>query len=524
MKRRAGLLSVLSAIALVFAVVSFVLHYLTATRLFEGGDFAFAVANAVAGVALGVASLVGNLEATRARFRSGGARRARRDGANAIAQTAIWIAVLVVLAVFSTQTHRRWDWTEAQRHSLTSQSLKVLEGLQRDVDVAAIFQSAVAEPARAFLERYELAAPDRFHVEFVDPNAQPARLQALGVPPASVGEGVVHVAIGDESVDVQELTEEALTNALVRLTRLERKKVYFLDGHNERPIQDDGAENVDGFSQAAEALRNENYEVETLLLAAMGDVPEDADVVIAAGPTRPYHETEHAALARYVAGGGALLVLLDPRAKTDLYDDLEAWGVTVGDDVVVDLVQSLPGRPYAPFAVEYADHPITRELGDTVLFNTARSVAGAEGSGFTALVRTGQTSWAERDMARLIATNEAEPDPEVDVVGGVTVAVAGERGDGDPPARLVVMGDSDFATNQLIREFRNRDLFVNAVNWLLGDVEAISIRPGQPRASRLRLSQAQFETVRIVALFVTPELIALVGAGVWWSRRRAPGR
>jgi ABC-type uncharacterized transport system involved in gliding motility auxiliary subunit len=91
-------------------------------------------------------------------------------------------------------------------------------------------------------------------------------------------------------------------------------------------------------------------------------------------------------------------------------------------------------------------------------------------------------------------------------------------------ARLVVIGDSDFASNQLIGEFRNRDLFVNSVNWLLGDVEAISVRPGQARASRLQLSSEQFLEIRYLALFVMPEVIALLGVVAWWQRRRAPGR
>jgi ABC-type uncharacterized transport system involved in gliding motility auxiliary subunit len=87
-----------------------------------------------------------------------------------------------------------------------------------------------------------------------------------------------------------------------------------------------------------------------------------------------------------------------------------------------------------------------------------------------------------------------------------------------------VVGDSDFAGNQLIGEFRNRDLFVNAVNWLLGDVDAISIRPGQARASRMQLSSEQFLQIRYLSLFVLPQVIAILGVLSWWLRRRAPGR
>ena len=516
----------IGSVALVFAVITFLLHFLTAARLFTGWDFIFAVANAIVGVACVLAALLANVDATRARYQAEGARRARRYGTGSILQALIGLAILVLLAFLSTRYHTRWDWTDAQTHSLSPQSLKVLEDLaqqEKEVQVAAVFQGAVAGEAREFLERYRTAAPDQFETEFIDPNQQPGRLAALEVDPAGVGAGLLHVTVGDESVEVEELSEEALTNALVSLTRLDQKKVYFLDGHNERPIQDDGADEIDGFAQAAEALRNENYRVETLLLAAFGAVPADADVVIAAGPTRPYHDTEHAALGAYMEDGGALLVMLDPRAKTDLYADLEGWGALFGDDVIVDRAQGLAGRPTTPFAAEYADHPITRELGDITLFHTARSVQPAEGSTLSPLVKTSQYSWAERDMERLLATSEAEPDPEEDIVGGVMVVLAGEL-PGETPARLVVVGDSDFATNQLIREFRNRDLFVNAVNWLLGDVEAISIRPALPRASRLRLSQEQFETIRVLSLFLAPELVALLGVAVWWNRWRAPGR
>jgi len=207
--------------------------------------------------------------------------------------------------------------------------------------------------------------------------------------------------------------------------------------------------------------------------------------------------------------------------------------------VIVDRVQGLFGRPTTPFAAEYGDHDITRELGDATLFHVARSVLPAEGAkgALAPIVRTGEQSWAERDMDRLLTKGEAEYNAEADVKGPVSVAVAGtlELGAAPPPAegeeapapktaRLVVLGDSDFASNQLIREFRNRDLFVNAVNWLLGDVEAISVRPGQPRASRLQLSSEQFLEIRYLALFVMPELIAVLGVIAWWQRRRAPGR
>jgi hypothetical protein len=80
-----------------------------------------------------------------------------------------------------------------------------------------------------------------------------------------------------------------------------------------------------------------------------------------------------------------------------------------------------------------------------------------------------------------------------------------------------------FASNELLDSGRNRDLFLNAVNWLMGDVESISIRPNTSRASRFQLSLDQFRTIRSLSLFVLPEMIAVLGVFTWWSRRNPAG-
>jgi ABC-type uncharacterized transport system involved in gliding motility auxiliary subunit len=243
---------------------------------------------------------------------------------------------------------------------------------------------------------------------------------------------------------------------------------------------------------------------------------------------------EHQALQRYLERGGSLLVMIDPMAQTDLFEDLAGWGVRVGDDFVIDQVQGLFGRAATPLAAQYAPHPIVEDLREVTMFHLARSVEPAEGAtGLQAIVFTGEDSWAE---SKIDDQPELGPD---DRPGPVPIAVAGtpllaasddaaaegatpEPAGGD--ARLVVFGDSDFASNELIDAYRNRDLFLNSVNWLVGDVEAISIRPNQARASRFQLTSDQFGRIRTLSLFVLPQLLAMLGAVSWWLRRRAPGR
>lgn len=546
MKAYASLVGWLGAVAILFGLLSLLLQLFSGTPML-GSDLWWIFGNFVIGAVLLAVALISSLDALRERMRSDEARRAGKYGTSALLGTALGIVLLVMLAFLSTRYHARWDWTEAGSHSLSSQTLKLLGGLERDVEVTALFSAITAPPARDLLDRYSYVS-DRFKVTFADPLAQPGLVRGLGISPERLEGGLIHLTIGDESVEITELTEEKLTNAILKLTRHEQKNVYFLIGHNERPVEGEEADGSEGFAFAKNALENENYQVQTLLLAAKGEVPEDADVVILAGPTRPLYDTEHKALARYLERGGALLVLVDPRAKTDVFEDLAGWGFEVGDDVVVDRVQGLFGRPVSPLAAQYGDHPITRELRDATLFHVARSVrpkAGGEGE-FTPLVLTSEASWGERDLDRFFTAGKAEFGGD-DLAGPVSIAVAGvlrpvggveedegespdPEGGGDaestqsPEARVVVIGDSDFAGNKLIGEFRNRDLFVNSVNWLLGDVDAISIRPGQARASRMQLSSEQFLQIRYLSLFVLPQAIAILGVLSWWLRRRAPGR
>ena len=546
MQAYVSLIGWLGGVAILFGLLSLLLQLFSGTPML-GSDLWWILGNFAVGVVLLAIALVSSLDSLRERMRSDEARRAGKYGTSALLGTALGIVLLTMLAFLSTRYHARWDWTEASSHSLSSQTLKLLEGLERDVEVTALFSAITAPPARDLLDRYSYVS-DRFKVTFADPQAQPGLVRGLGVSPERLEAGLIHLTIGEESVEIAELSEEKLTNAILKLTRREQKKVYFLIGHNEHPVEGEGADGSEGFGFAKNALENESYQVSTLLLAAKGEVPEDADVVILAGATRPLYDTEHKALDRYLERGGALLVLLDPRAKTDVYQDLARWGVEVGDDVVVDRVQGLFGRPVSPLAAQYGDHPITRELREATLFHVARSVQPkVEGQGdFTTLVLTSEASWGERDLDRFFSDGQAEFGGD-DLAGPVPIAVAGvlrpvgdaEEGEGDSPgpeggddaeskerpeARLVVIGDSDFAGNQLIGEYRNRDLFVNAVNWLLGDVDAISIRPGQARASRMQLSGEQFLQIRYLSLFLLPQAIAVLGVFAWWWRRRAPGR
>jgi len=519
-----ALLGALGAVALGFGLLSGLLAiFQPVTSLF------WVLVNLGVGVILLVAAGVSGFEALQERMASGEAKRVGKYGSSALFGTALAVAIICMLAFLSTRYSKRFDLTEAKVNSFSEQTLGLLDRLDKDVQVTAFFDAAESPPIRDLLDRYVYES-DRIALEFADPNRRPDLVQAFGIEPEALARGLVRIAIGESHLDLNAFSESEITNAILKLSQGEGRKIYFLENHNERPTSGERGTAGTGYAQAADALRNENYEVATLFLASEGSVPSDADLVVVAGPTRPFVDVEREALDSFVSGGGALMVLLDPRANSDIGEQLAGWGVEVGDDVVFDARLALFGQATTPFSASFAPHPITEKLRETVLFHMARSVSVAEGSAeFESIVFTGQESWAETDLEGWTASGKAKFDPG-DVLGPVSLVVAGERmvdvatdetSAGDAVgARIVVVGDSDFASNELIGNYENRDLFVNAVNWLVDDTDQIAIRPPISRASRFRMTGESFLRVQLLSLFVVPELIAVTGVFAWWTRRK----
>ena len=486
--------------------------------------------NLAIGVLLLAASLLFGFDTVRQRIQSGEARRVGRYGSSAVVSAVSWILILGMLGFLAQRRTLRFDWSEGDVNTLTEQTADLLGRLDADTEVTAFFARSEIPAVAALLDLYDYQS-DRLAIRYVDPNAAPLLVEELALEPEALARGLVRISQASGGMVVTDLTESGLTNGLLRLTRGLEKKIYFIRGHGERAIESlgtDEGEAAEGMSRAVDALRNETYQVESLDLSTRGEIPQDAEAVVVSGPTRPFFEHELAALLAYAERGGSLFILVDPRANTNLGDLLEGWGVYLGDDVVVDPVQAIFNQATVPMAAEYApDHPITQSLRQATVYPMVRSVDATQ-EGWEALVLTGPSSWAERDLAGWQASGRAEfGDGDLD--GPVPIAVAGsvsriDQAENRSPGRVVVFGDSDFVSNEFIEAQYNRDIFLNSANWLLGDIDQISIRPRLSRASRFEMNADQFRAIVSLSLFVLPEGIAVAGVLAWWLRRGRGGR
>jgi ABC-type uncharacterized transport system involved in gliding motility auxiliary subunit len=446
-----------------------------------------------------------------------------------IISTAAFVAILALVGYLSIRHNYRIDFTEAGVYGLSPQSRKVLDKLAEDLEMHAFVEGGVHEQIETLLGSYGYASEKVRHT-LVDPDRSPDLVSRLGITTLNS----VHIAYGDESTIVTNPTEESITNGIIKATRTTQKTVCFVTGHGEPDVEND--QEPRGYAQAKRGLENENYNVKMIIPASEGQVADDCTVAVIAGPQRPLLPGEIDLLEDYLKRGGHLLVLLQPRVgEADLVPMLARWGAEVGNDVLIDQQLRLfqgPTVGIEPMAASYGQHPITQGFrrDSITVYHLARSVepstGGKKGVAAVSLAKTGPQSWAETDVSMLFEQNRVSLDGS-DRRGPISLAVAvtadlKDMGfEHDAEARLVVVGNSRFADNQYFANpsFFNRDLFLNAVGWLVGQEELVSIRPRTVRASRLQMTPEQNVMLFVSSVLLMPQLLLVAGIVVWWRRR-----
>jgi ABC-type uncharacterized transport system involved in gliding motility auxiliary subunit len=85
-------------------------------------------------------------------------------------------------------------------------------------------------------------------------------------------------------------------------------------------------------------------------------------------------------------------------------------------------------------------------------------------------------------------------------------------------SRLVVVGDSDFATNSFFHIMGNGALFLNAVNYLAAQENLIGLQPRTAELPRINLTNRQMKATFVLSVLLVPALLALIGTVVWWRQ------
>ncbi len=454
-------------------------------------------------------------------------KRVIQYGTHFLLQCIAVIGIVLVGYALLSRHHIRWDLTQNKRFTLSEQTLKVLKSLNKPVKITAFWKAGTveAEQVEDLLRQY--AYRSRYiQFEVVDPDKNPALTSQFGVTEY----GTTVFQCQDKRKDVPERDvfpytfspfgpsrmefhgENAFTSALLEVTSEEKKVIYFLTGHREKDIYSAERE---GYSKVRNYLEKENFEVRTLNLVEKGEIPEDADTIVIAGPKSNLVEKEKDLLISFWEKGGNLLILVDPGVPSSWIELVESLGLEIKPGMVIDPARCYFGEAGAPIP-DYRFHTITEDLSKTksaCIFASATGVDKKEGG--EVILESSPSSWLEKDYL----TSGIKFDQGKDVKGPIPLGVVREVKEEEKSSRVALFGDSDFPSNSLIVVQGNVDLFLNTVNWLSKEEIKISIRPRLPERREMKLSRKEALFVYITSLYIIPLLIFSAGFTVWWRRR-----
>ena len=453
--------------------------------------------------------------------RIGGRRLA--EGVNLVLYSLVVIAIIVLANWFVNRHNQRWDLTPSKKYSLSPQSLKIVKDLDRDLTIYVFDRERGFRARRDLLDMYE-SASRRVTARYVDPDRQPALAKQYSVR----SYGTLVVTAGGRQFETQTDTEEAVTNAIIRVLK-GQKSACFLQGHGEKNPESSEREGLDKLKKA---LEGENYQVKSVTLLQKLEIPSDCSLVVVAGPQNDYEAPEVEIIKKFVTGGGRALMMLD--AGTDfpnLAKLLGEWNVTVRNDLVIDLnplAQIFGTRPYMPLVLKYGSSPIVQPLERTAtMFPVTRSFE--VGKDYKAGVNAESLCETSSESHGMVGFNAKMKEVSLefrsgkDVKGPLSVAVSGTLSgtgsDNKAEGRFVALGTSLLATNSFLSFQGNRDLVMNMVNWLSSEEGLISVRPKPPESQQLNLTARQMSKILYAGVFGLPLVIIILGFMVWWRRR-----
>lgn len=444
------------------------------------------------------------------------------------------VANMVVGALPASVT--QLDLTDQSLYSLSEQTKRIVASLDKDVSLYLLATSGSEDDTIArLLDRYE-GLSDHIRVSYVDPSEQPTFLDGYELNTPQLYANSVLVVCGERyrlvGYDEIYLTsysmdyytygyvtstefdgENVLTNAIHYVSSEDLPKVYLLTGHGESELRED----------LLRSMEQDNLETESLSLISAEEIPEDADAILINAPQSDLGAEEVDALVSYLDNGGSILLVSDYIAEGQMENLLQLtahMGLSAESGLIVEGDRNMYVSRYPYYLLpDYEEHEITSALingGYFVLMPLAQPLVetGDSAANVQFLLTTSDSAYAKAAGMDSETTEREEDDAE----GPFHVAATSELGEG----KLCWFSGSDFLseTFDLTVGGANGDLFLNAINWMCGQEETISIRAKSMDLNTLTVTSAQASLWSVVMIGLIPLGLIVAGVSVCIRRKR----
>ena len=469
----------------------------------------------------------------------------RRVISRRVILSAVTAAVCVVLAnLLALRNPAQIVLTQSADHSLSPLTKNVLRSLTNEVRAVVLFdrQADLFEPVKNLLTEYERTSP-KLKLEFIDIARDPTRAEAVqqelkmsvnspenrvifaaNNTAKAISQSELSILDFSEFINTREarrthfVGEQLFTSAIAAVTQGRQTKVGFVIGHGEHKASDTGGQW--GYSKFANILQQKDLHLQEIPLTGTNSIPADCRMLIVAGPRTPYSRDELAKLREFVGTGGSLFTLFNfysLQRPTGLENFLADYDFEIGFNQVSDSKNEQSGQGGLLLVDDLGSHPITKPiLGSRLQLLLPRSVGipEAENDESPTVSILAHSSDAGQAVGQ-IQGNKGSVEREGKIP---LIAAKLHANDGQPPARLVVAGDSLFLGNSAIEAGANRDFASLAVNWLLEREHLLAIAPRTVTEYRIDLSRAEMTSITWLLLLVLPG--GTLGLGLlWWHRQ-----
>ena len=443
----------------------------------------------------------------------------RQSNIKLYAISLLCLCITALLLWVNTLFNWQSDWTFNSRNTLSTASIDLLGTMQAPIKLSAFFDSnkQTRQQVRSLVEKYQRFKND-ISLEFIDNQLSSQQLSELGFTQF----GQLKIQYQDKTAFINRVNEQAMTRALYQVTRTQNAWIAVIQGHGERDPLDTGN---NGLSKLVNEIEKTGIKVQALNLLSHGVIPDNAKVVVLAGPRNAYLGSELKLIEDYLNAGGNLLWLRDP-AKQNYFASLDnILGITPIPGAIIDAntkLRILLGVKHAAVipVTEFHKHKITQELNSHVLLPFTSAIKLSESSTWQhdVLFKSLDRSWSE--IGELNVDKLKYDEADGDTLGPLNIAVSLSRTIAEKTQRVIVVGDSDFIANGYIGYGANFALSLNILNWLTEDDNLISISHQSAPDQSIELNDDDVMFIALILLLIVPATLIAIGFSIRWWRHR----
>ena len=515
---------VLAILGLVSIIVGFLISIiLPDIKIFAWGLIAFGIILIASAAILNFRRVKGAVSSRRGKFST-----------STTLMISIFAGIVVLVNAAGVGAYHQFDVTSLSQFSLTSQTKGVLAKLDTTVTAKFFYDATdttgVAAYGYSMLMLYQNFAP-KLKIEMIDPDKSPEEARKYGITDASLYNTIIFETTNPDhqypvfSSEIAQQAEYSFTNAILEVTGIVERRVYFLTGDGE-------AAPSTTLTIAANVLKTNLLQVLTLNLQNTLKIPDDCALLIVAGPNLPMTDAERQVIANYLTSSGAAFFMTNPNSPDDIAKLLKPWGVDVQNGTIIDPTSHLTSNLSTPTVTKnHSATSLATVVADSVFFPGATPIVaqtpGSTNMDLIPLVWTTSDAWMVQNYApsttpEFDATTETAqswalgafitPSEIIDSQGNAT-------GTYNSGPNIVVFGDSDFISDTNFYSGNNGDLFVYIVKALGAGTDIMPLDRKVLTTRRLVISPEATTFLNISSIALLPAIVLIIGAIMWWRRR-----